>query len=106
LDDALDDTPTPRQKLAARRALYTVLEFWIACPTKRCRRWKICAGDPDRCRALFWPVVPQDVKAWWRAAIAARGKGCTTRKAERLADAAAARCRSIAALQGREQTRV
>jgi hypothetical protein len=46
----------------AAREINTVLKYWFACPTRRCRRNRRCSGDPARCHAIFWPVVPGDVK--------------------------------------------
>jgi hypothetical protein len=101
MDDALDDglEVSPYERLAARRAFHTWLRYWIACPTRRCRRWRRCAGDLDRCHAVFWPVVPEEIKEWWRAVGQARRDGCSARQAALLGDAAARRCRLISALQ-------
>lgn len=29
---------------------------------------RCCVGDSRMCHAIFWPVVPDDAKAWWRDA--------------------------------------
>jgi hypothetical protein len=104
-DDNEAEPMTLEQRVAGRRVINTALRFWIACPTKRCQRWRKCAGDPARCWALFWPVVPPEVKAWLRAMAAARRKGRSLRQAMRLAEGArsveAFRQHNIAALEGR-----
>ena len=84
----MDDEP-----LAAKRAFNTTLEFWIACPTPRCRRYRRCAGDADRCRAIFWPEVPDDVKTWWGAFKQAHRDGHSAEQAAGLAGAAVERWR-------------
>ena len=48
------------------------------------------------CHAIFWPVVPEEIKTWWRAILDAKRDGRTARQAGRLADAAAAQCRKRA----------
>jgi hypothetical protein len=73
-----------------RWVLNNALKFWRACPTKRCRRARMCLGDGQRCHAMFWPVVPEEAKAFWRAALDALRDNRTVRQAERLADTAAA----------------
>jgi hypothetical protein len=89
---------TPEQRTAARRELHTLLRFWTACPTRRCRRYRRCAGDPSRCRAIFWPVLPADVRHYIGALIKARNAGRSKRAAEQIAEVAAARARQLVAL--------
>ena len=97
--DEIDADPvTPEQRTAALRRLHTWLKFWIACPTRRCRRYRRCAGDPRRCRAIFWPVVPADARAYIAALVKAHCAGYSERDARRIADVAAFRARSLVAL--------
>lgn len=77
----------------AARKINTALKFWFACPTRRCRRNRRCSGDPARCRAIFWPVVPDQVKAWWRALADAKREGLSVGQAGRKAGAAVKRWR-------------
>ena len=81
--------------------LNNALKFWTACPTARCRRAKSCVGDPAVCHAIFWPVVPQEVKVWWVTLCAARREDLSFRQAKRSADAAAAAVRKREALLAR-----
>jgi hypothetical protein len=94
----MDEPPT------AQRTFNSALKFWRACPTRRCRRARRCLGDAERCRALFWPVVPDEIKAWWGALKEARRRRRSLRQSARAAAAAAAaaalRVRSLRALQG------
>ena len=73
-----------------RWVLNNELKFWRACPNKRCRRARMCVGDGSRCHAIFWPVVPEEAKVFWRAALDALRNNPSTRRAERLAEAALA----------------
>ena len=43
--------------------------------------------DPVYCHTIFWPVVPEEAKAWWRAILQSRRNG-------RTLTPGAARCRS------------
>ena len=80
------------------------LKFWRACPTKRCRRARMCVGDGERCHAIFWPVVPEEAKVFWRAALDAIRDNRGARQAERKAIVAAADFRKHrAALQKLQQ---
>ncbi len=81
--------------------LNNALKFWTACPTARCRRAKSCVGDPAACHAIFWPVVPQELKVWWGTLAAARREDLSFRQAKRHADAAAAAFRKREALLAR-----
>jgi len=77
---------TELHRVRAWREFNTLLRFWRACPTRRCRRWRRCAGDPARCHAIFWPVVPEEAKVWWRTRIAAVLDGSTEPEAIVRAD--------------------
>ena len=76
-----------------RLRLSEALKFWTACPTKACRRARACMDDPNRCYAIFWPVVPQVFKVQWQAFLDAKSAGRSARQAERAADAAVAEWR-------------
>jgi hypothetical protein len=71
-----------------RWLLNNALAFWSACPNKRCRRARSCVGDAARCHEIFWPVVPLEVKAWWRAIFDAKKTGRSVTQARRAADQA------------------
>lgn len=92
----LDDDPgfspefAAHRKRESNRAMNTAMMFWRACPQAKCRRHRRCAHDPDYCGPIFWPVVPQDVKAWWGAIRDAKAAGRTLAQARRAADEAAA----------------
>ena len=101
-DDAIDAEEQALNVLFARdaaREINTALKFWFACPTKRCRRNRRCSGDPARCHAIFWPVVPEEAKAWWRALADSRRDGLSARQAARVAGDAVMRHRRAAALR-------
>jgi hypothetical protein len=80
-----------------------VLKFWFACPTKRCRRARSCVGDPARCHAIFWPVVPEEIKVWWRTLLDSHRTGRTATQAGRAAGEAMAQSRKRAELIQRLQ---
>ena len=102
-DNTLDEeqflTPLQAADLAferqeARRDFNTLFVFHRFCPNKRCRRNRRCSGrDPAYCHAIFWPVVPEEAKAWWRAIVESRRTGRTLRQALRAAEAARADAR-------------
>ncbi len=52
-----------------------------------------CTGDPVTCHTIFWPVVPEEAKAWWRAILQSRRTGRTLSQALRAAEAAQADAR-------------
>lgn len=66
-----------------------------------CRRHRRCSGDPTRCRQIFWPVVPEELKAWWQAILDVRRDGRSLGQARRLADEALVRQKRIMALRAR-----
>ena len=76
-----------------RLRLSETLKFWTACPTKACRRARVCMADPKRCYAIFWPGVPQVFKVRWQAFLDAKRTGRSARQAGRAADAAVAEWR-------------
>jgi hypothetical protein len=57
------------------RSVQWRIQNWFACPTRRCRRARSCVGDPVRRHAIFWPVVPEEVKVWWRAILESHSAG-------------------------------
>ena len=78
----------------ARRDFNTLFVFHRFCPNKRCRRNRRCSGsDPAYCHTIFWPVVPEEKKAWWRAILQSRRTGRTLTQALRVAEAAQADAR-------------
>jgi hypothetical protein len=96
-DNALDEdqflTPLQAADLAFEREererdINTLFVFHRYCPDKACRRHRRCSGDdPMYCRRIFWPVVPEEAKAWWRAILESRRSGRTLRQALRIAEA-------------------
>jgi hypothetical protein len=74
----------------SRRTVNTAMKFWAACPQPKCRRHRRCAHDPGFCGPMFWPVVPEPLKAAWRALHDAKAAGRTCTRAFREADAAQA----------------
>ena len=85
-----DDEISAYRRLAAWREFNTMLRYWTACPNRRCRRARRCCGDVESCHALFWPVVPEEIKVWWRAICEARRDRSSQRQALRAASAAVA----------------
>jgi hypothetical protein len=80
-----------------RWILNNAMMFWRACPNKRCRRARSCVGDAAQCHAIFWPVVPPELKVWWRAICDAKVAGRSFSQARRKANAALAEWRIVAA---------
>lgn len=68
-----------------RQALHTDLGYPRACPNRRCRRHRKCVGDPDDCHAIFWPVVPEEIKVWLRALARSAEANHSPKKARRIA---------------------
>jgi hypothetical protein len=100
--DHQEDEEDERRNEAGERLsdiwlLNNALRFWSACPNKRCRRARSCVGDAAQCHAIFWPVVPEEAKTWWRAIFQARRTGRTARQAARAAGEALAEWRIVAA---------
>jgi hypothetical protein len=76
-----------------QRDINTLFVFHRFCPNRRCRRKRRCTGDPVYCHTIFWPVVPEEAKAWWRAIVKSRRTGRTLSQALRAAEAAQADAR-------------
>jgi hypothetical protein len=75
------------------RRINTQFCFHRYCPNKACRRHRRCSGDPVYCYTIFWPGVPEETKAWWRAIVESRRTCRTLRQALRAAEAAQADAR-------------
>ena len=86
--------------IEGRREFNTLLKFWCACPKAACRRHRRCGGDVDICHATFWPVVPRQIKVWWRGLGDAAHDGLSLRKANAVAADAVARWRRAQNLKG------
>ena len=92
----LDEDPgfTPefiaQRERDSRRMVNTAMQFWRACPQAKCRRHHRCAHDPNYCGPMFWPHIPEPLKAAWRALHDAKAAGRTCARAFREADAAQA----------------
>jgi hypothetical protein len=56
----------------AKRLLCSLFGFWRVCAHKRCRRALMCSSDPYACFQQFWPHVPEEAKAQYRAMIRGR----------------------------------
>jgi hypothetical protein len=106
----MTDEQTPQQKqwqerhLAEEAAVYRklndFLQFWAACPDKRCRRRRGCAGDPNVCFLPRWRAVPEEDRAWFRAVLIALDAGHDPAQAERVADEEMARRAALLANVG------
>ena len=60
-----------RERVAVKRVMNNVLGFWLACGKARCRRNRVCSGDPNACFQQLWPLVPEEEKEYVRACIKA-----------------------------------
>lgn len=78
---ALEHAFYERARLDDWREVNTHFQFWRTCPTRACRRHRRCSGDPARCHAIFWPVVPEPMKVWWAELQKARHAGHSARRA-------------------------
>jgi hypothetical protein len=95
-NDLLDPMEVELNRMFQRdqdRRINTQFCFHRFCPNKACRRHRRCTGDPVTCHTIFWPVVPEEAKAWWRAILQSRRAGRTLSQALRAAEAAQADAR-------------
>ena len=84
-----------QQDEQTRRNTHDFFQFWMMCQEKPCARSRRCVGELYPCFSRHWPLVPEEQKNWFRAAIKALAGGVSKQEAARIADAEAAR---IAAL--------
>jgi hypothetical protein len=81
----------------ARRDQCTRFLFWTVCSNKRCRRTKSCTGDAHACFDQWWPHVPDELRIWYRGALAAQSAGMTREDAAKEGYAELARWRALEA---------
>jgi hypothetical protein len=67
--------PQQEARVRARRAVCSLLSFWQACGHKECRRARACERATNDCFALFWPLVPEQMKISIRAGMDAKAAG-------------------------------
>jgi hypothetical protein len=80
-----------------RARMCDALKFWGVCATPLCRRRHACSGDPEACFETKWPIVPDEVKEWLRAARALRASGLSPQQAMQQAHAEVARVKEAEA---------
>jgi hypothetical protein len=78
---------------AGTRTICNWFQFWRICREKPCRRAQSCSGDMHDCHARHWPLVPEDLKNWFRAALKALAAGHSPEEAARIAQGEEARAR-------------
>jgi hypothetical protein len=81
----------------ARGVVHTAMRFWMVCAEQACKRARACRGDTAACRDRIWPQLPEQMKVYFRAAIAARGEGRSAADAARAGDEAVAQWRAFEA---------
>jgi hypothetical protein len=54
------------------------------------------------CHAIFWPVLPEELKVWWNAVVEAHRDGSSLRQARRWAESAVANWRRRQAQRPRD----
>ena len=91
-DEALDPMEQELDRLLQRdedQRINTFFGFPRCCPSKACRRHRRCSGeDAMVCRRIFWPVVPEELKVWFRSLVESRRTNRTFRQADRAANKA------------------
>jgi hypothetical protein len=102
-EQVLEERLAHLMKQSARQDFFTQLQFWRACPARTCRRHYRCTGDVRDCGEIFWPVVPAEFKAWWRAVCDAFEEGNSMRKACEYGAEARVRHRRIEHLKSRPE---
>jgi hypothetical protein len=74
-----------------------LFQFWRACAHGQCRRARACSRDPAACFKQGWPRLPEEARAWFRAAITALSAGASPQAADAAGCEAALRCHAQAA---------
>jgi hypothetical protein len=74
-DDEDEPVLTKAEFEDSRRKVNSFLGFWRVCGEKRCKRGKGCRGDAIACTARYFPMLPDDAKAWLYKAFEARLSG-------------------------------
>jgi hypothetical protein len=82
---------------ATRRYFCSFLKFYIACGHVKCRRARACVCDANECFLRLWPVVPEDLKIYIRAAIKAIDAGLSQAAIAAEAERELARWRKLMA---------
>jgi hypothetical protein len=101
--DPARDRYEEARRANVRRALHTALRYWSACPAKRCCRARQCMGNLDICHSVFWPVVPEEVKVWWRAVYDAYRERHPIEAAPQIANEYRERWKEAGELQRRKE---
>jgi hypothetical protein len=87
-----------------RRAQCNAYLLWHICKYKLCRRAHTCSRDPVACFDRHWPIIPEEMKVWWRKAITSLHAGCTPAEAVAAAQAEVARWKAWKIDYDRDET--
>jgi hypothetical protein len=69
------------EQAAMRRWQCNLFGFWRDCEQRACRRAKRCSGDSVACLTARFPLLPEEIKIWYRATIKARCAGLSANEA-------------------------
>jgi hypothetical protein len=70
------------EREARRRWQCELFQFWRVCARAQCRRARACSGDPAACVERGWPLLPEECRVWYRAAITALAGGASPQAAD------------------------
>jgi hypothetical protein len=79
------------EKVELRRVQCNAYLLWHICKYKLCRRTHTCSRDPVACFNRHWPIVPEEMKLWFRKAIPTLHAGATPAEAVAAANAEVAK---------------
>ena len=79
------------ERVDLRRVQCNSYLLWHICKYKLCRRAQTCSRDPVACFERHWPIIPEEMKVWWRTAIPALHAGATPAEAVAAANAEVAK---------------
>jgi hypothetical protein len=88
-----------------RRVQCNAYLLWHICRYKICRRAHTCSRDPVACFDRHWPIIPEEMKMWWRTAIPALHAGATPAEAVAAAQAGLARWKTCKIENEREEAK-
>jgi hypothetical protein len=74
-----------------------LFQFWRACTEAQCSRARACRGESRACFDRHWPLLPEEAREWFRAAIRALSAGASPHDADAAGCAAAEAYRAEAA---------